>query len=56
LLDEKVFNAVTVNPDFGCVEWPGGVDLCPDTMYQALTGAKAELDSTMALREEKKKP
>jgi hypothetical protein len=50
LLDEKVFNAVTVNPDFGCV------DLCPDTMYQALTGAKAELDSTMALREEKKKP
>jgi len=56
LLDEKVFNAVTVNPDFGCVEWPGGIDLCPDTMYQAITGAEAELDSTMALREEKKKP
>ena len=33
LLDAKIFNAVTVNPDFGCVEWPGGIDLCPDTMH-----------------------
>ena len=58
LLDAKIFNAVSVNPDFGCVEWPGGVDLCPDTMYQAMTGAaaKAELHSPMALREEKAKP
>ena len=57
LLDAKVFNAVTINPDFGCVEWPGGVDLCPDTMHQAMTGAatEAELDSPMALREEKNK-
>ena len=30
LLDARVFNAVAVNPDFGCVEWPGGVDLCRD--------------------------
>ena len=43
LLDVKVFNAVTVNPDFGCVEWPGGIDLCPDTMHQAMTGADSEL-------------
>lgn len=35
LLDANTFNAVTVNPDFGCVEWPGGVDLCPDVMHQA---------------------
>src|ERR1035441_4898234 len=57
LLDARVFNAVTVNPDFGCVEWPGGVDLCPDTMHQAMTGTEveAELHSPMALREEKKK-
>ena len=33
LLEPSVFDAVTVNPDFGCVEWPGGVDLCPDTMH-----------------------
>jgi hypothetical protein len=56
LLDARVFNAVTVNPDFGCVEWPGGVDLCPDAMHQAMTGSEseAELHSAAALREEKK--
>jgi hypothetical protein len=36
------------------VEWPGGVDLCPDTMHQAMTGAETELHSPMALHEEKK--
>ena len=56
LLDAKVFNAVTINPDFGCVEWPGGVDLCPDTMHQAMTGSEPEVEpkSAMALREGKK--
>jgi hypothetical protein len=39
LLDARVFNAVTVNTDFACVEWPGGVDLCLDTMHQAMTGS-----------------
>jgi hypothetical protein len=53
LLDARVFNAVTVNPDFGCVEWPGGVDLCPDAMHQAMTGfeSEAEAHSAVALRE-----
>ena len=36
LLDPKVFRAVRVNPDFGCVEWPGGVDLCPTAMHDEL--------------------
>jgi hypothetical protein len=52
LLDARVFNAVAVNPDFGCIEWPGGVDLCPDTMHQALADAPAESLVTMVLREE----
>ena len=57
LLDAKTFNAVTVNPDFGCVEWPGGIDLCPDTMHQAMTGsaAKVELALPLALREDAEK-
>lgn len=57
LLDARVFNAVTINPDFGCVEWPGGIDLCPDTMHQALAGypSKAVLDSEAVLREESKR-
>jgi hypothetical protein len=53
LLNAKVFNAVTINSDFGCVEWPGGIDLCPDTMHQVLTGSEPEMEphSEMTLRE-----
>ena len=57
LLDARVFNAVTVNPDFGCVEWPGGIDLCPDAMHQAMTVSEsaAESYSAAALRAAAKK-
>jgi len=55
LLDPSVFNAVSINPDFGCVEWPGGVDLCPDTMYQVMSGAEAARESYAVLREEARK-
>jgi hypothetical protein len=53
LLDARVFNAVTVNAEFGCVEWPGGVDLCPDAMHQAMFSFKPdeELHSEAILRE-----
>ena len=53
LLDDRVFNAVTVNPDFGCVEWPGGIDLCPDAMHEAMFSYKpeGELISEAVLRE-----
>jgi hypothetical protein len=58
LLEPGIFNAVTVNPDFGCVEWPGGIDLCPDTMHQAMAAAEAQaaLDSPMALRDQGSNP
>src|ERR1041384_780134 len=57
LLDAKTFDSVTINPDFGCVEWPGGIDLCPDTMHQAMTDSAAEVEqpSSLALREDSKK-
>ena len=45
LLATAVFNAVQVNPDFGCVEWPGGVDLCPTSMHEEML-APAESAST----------
>ncbi len=41
LLEPQIFNAVTVNPDFGCVEWPGGIDLCPTAMHEEMTGGEA---------------
>jgi hypothetical protein len=54
LLAVRVFNAVSINADFGCVEWPGGVDLSPEAMHGALTRAKPkmELDSSAVLRED----
>ena len=57
LLDPKVFGAVTVNPDFGCVEWPGGIDLAPAAMHQAMAGSESQaaLQSTATLREDTKK-
>ena len=57
LLDAGVFHAATINPDFGCVEWPGGIDLCPDMMHRAMTGAKAPVEhiSSATLREEGKR-
>ena len=39
LLDPSVFNAVRVNSDFGSVEWPGGVDLCPTSMHEEMRTA-----------------
>jgi hypothetical protein len=53
LTNPEIFDAVRINDDFGCVEWPGGVDLCPDTMHQAMSRAAtgAEIPSPMELRE-----
>jgi hypothetical protein len=31
------FEAVRVN-EFGAPEWPGDIDLCPDSLYMQLTG------------------
>ena len=42
LVELPIFNAATVNPDFGYVEWPGGVGLCPDAIHQAMTGSVSE--------------
>jgi hypothetical protein len=36
-LEPGVFEAVHVN-EFGAPEWPGEIDLCPDSIYMQLTG------------------
>ena len=51
LVDPDVFNAVAINLDFGCVEWPGGVDLCPETMHQVITGLEPASETLDDLRE-----
>jgi hypothetical protein len=29
-----LFAQVRVNPEFGFIEWPNGVGVCPDTLYE----------------------
>jgi hypothetical protein len=36
-----VFEQVAVTPE-GAVEWPGEIDLCPDSLYLRMTSKKAE--------------
>jgi Protein of unknown function (DUF2442) len=36
-----VFEQVAIS-DCGAVEWPGGIDLCPDALYLQMTGKRAE--------------
>ena len=36
--DPAFFEQVRVNAESGTVEWPGGVDLCPDVLHHKLTG------------------
>jgi hypothetical protein len=40
-LDEGVFEKVKIT-EFGALEWPGELDLCPDSIYMRLTGKTPE--------------
>ena len=39
--DPAQFEAVEV-AEFGAPEWPGGIDLCPDSLYMQVTGKNLE--------------
>lgn len=41
LRDPAVFAQVFVNQEFGHIEWPNGVDVCPDLLYEKAHGEKA---------------
>ena len=32
------FSKVSIDEEAGTVTWPGGIDICPDTLYHDLTG------------------
>ena len=37
LRDPDRFAELRVNPDTGTIEWPGGADIAPETLHDALT-------------------
>lgn len=36
--DVNIFNAVFIDPESHTIAWPGGIDLCPDTLYAKVLG------------------
>jgi len=34
LLDPEIFSHVSIDEIAGTVVWPGGIDLCPETVYE----------------------
>ncbi len=38
--DVDFFNQVFINPATDTVTWPGDIDLCPDSLYEEITGKK----------------
>jgi len=38
LADREFFRQVSVDEDAGTIQWPNGVDLCPDVLYSRATG------------------
>jgi len=38
LSDERYFRQVRLSTSGGTIEWPNGVDLCPDVLYSKATG------------------
>ena len=48
--DPAVFSKVLIDPETGTVAWPGGIDLCPDTLYHNVTGAPLPGESAASKR------
>lgn len=40
LLNPEYFSKVTVNKEFGCIEWPDGYDPAPDVLYAIIANEK----------------
>jgi hypothetical protein len=38
LADREFFRQVRLSAEGGTIEWPNGVDLCPDVLYSRATG------------------
>jgi hypothetical protein len=44
--DPEQFAKVFIDPESHTLAWPGGIDLCPDTLYRDVLAQKATLEKT----------
>ena len=36
--DPEFFESIFIDPESRTIAWPGGIDLCPDSLYEEITG------------------
>jgi hypothetical protein len=46
LLEPGIFNAVSIDPEFGCVQWPGEIDLCPTMMHDRIAAEQRQTSTS----------
>ena len=39
--DHEEFQKVSIDPETHTLAWPGGVDVCPDSLYEEIAAQKA---------------
>lgn len=44
--DPEEFSKVFIDPESHTLAWPGGIDLCPDTLYQDVIALKSTVQKT----------
>jgi hypothetical protein len=44
--DPEQFAKVFIDPESHTLAWPGGIDLCPDTLYRDVLAKKPTLEKT----------
>jgi hypothetical protein len=52
IADSAFFRRVRINKDFGTIEWPGGLDLCPDSLIDGGRRLRDEARDRRAKRNE----
>jgi len=45
----EFFRRVVVDPEFGTIIWPNGVDICPDLLYAWTTGQTVSFPESEAI-------
>jgi hypothetical protein len=38
---DRAFAQVRISAEWGCLEWPGGIDIAPDALYERALGERA---------------
>jgi hypothetical protein len=39
--DDRAFAQVRISAEWGCLEWPGGIDIAPEVLYERALGERA---------------